>query len=74
MNNEQCQQLLALQQAAEAGIDARLEKIVDRSFRSTDQTLNGTVRSFMMEAALLQRLPFQPGGSENNVNDSTKTG
>jgi hypothetical protein len=59
MDFKTAEQHLNLQSKADSQIDARIDRIADRSWRQTDQTINGTARSFLMEAALLQRLPFR---------------
>lgn len=58
MTNEDAEAHLELQRRAGEIIDARLDKLVDRSWRAADQTLNGMCRQFIREVTLLQRLPF----------------
>lgn len=58
MSQEQALQQLDLIKAADAHVDQRLDRTIDRMFRATDQTLNGTIRSFLRENALLRQLPF----------------
>jgi hypothetical protein len=59
MDFETAEKHLRLQSQAESQLDARIDRIADRSWKQSDQTINGTARSFLMEAALLQRLPFR---------------
>lgn len=42
-----------------ASVDARIEQLLDRQFRSVDQHLNGTVASFLHDIEVIRRLPFR---------------
>lgn len=66
MTNEEALRQLDVQAAAAQQLDGRVERIMERHWRETDQTANGTVRSFLKEAALLQRLPFPSSGAQGN--------
>lgn len=66
LTHEQAMQQLNLQAAADFHVDKRLDVAVDRTFRAADQTLNGTMRSFLREVSLLQRLPFPQSEPQSN--------
>ena len=70
MTHDEALQHLQLQADAENMIDARMDRLADRAWRNADQTVNGTARSFLMEAALSQRLPFSESESGSHGTDS----
>lgn len=73
MTNEEAQRYLQLQADAEHQLDARIDRVADRNWRMADQTINGTTRSFLTEAALIQRLPFPQAESTNDGRTSEQT-
>lgn len=73
MTHDEALQHLQLQADAENMIDARMDRLADRAWRNADQTINGTARSFLMEAALIQRLPFSESEPGSHGADSPAT-